>query len=693
MSQLPQITIEQPVASTNRERTRIWQEAARLGWFSLATLSLVILLSSLPGYGARISSGLPGHGPLVEPSTGYIYLQAVNSIASLVSAILSLSLSALLFRHRFENPAVAVVSIYLLLYGIIMTGPLENWGLYWLGTMDFAITVQTLLMATPTLALLLLFPNGKFIPSWTRWVLVASLPWNGLALLAPVFPYRTDDLAGLIVLAFFWIAMLCLGIYAQIYRYRHVSTRDERQQSKWVLLGFALWIGYLLISTYPYFYVTSLPEDTTMPWWSPLTELTWWLSLTIVPVTLTIAITRSRLWNINIVINRALVYGALTFATMALYVLVVGALGSLLNVGNSTFIAFLTTGLVAVLFQPLRERLQRGVNRLMYGERDDPVAVLRQLGAQLENTGSPRDALISITETVSRTLKLPYVAFELGQAGEVVAAYGLSRGNNLRLPLTYQSKPTGHLVVAPRSPGESFSTSDLQLLENITHQAGAAAHAAKMDVDLRLSRQRLVTAREEERRRLRRDLHDGLGPNLASMTLKLEAAHNLLRKDSAKAEQLINELIKQTQGTIQDIRTLVYELRPPALDELGLVGAIQGFIEKQDSARPQIDLDLPEPLPPLPAAFEVAVYRIVLEGLTNVLRHADAQQARAHISVQNDRLVVEIDDDGNGLPEDMVAGVGLASMRERAEELGGEFEVLPGRPGFHMRASLPLQKE
>jgi len=688
-----QSSLEQTAESSYLERSNGWLRAARVGWAFLAALSLGILLTSLPGYGVRISSGLPGHGPLVEPSTGYIYLQAINSIASLVSAILSLSLSALLFRHRFENPAVAVISIFLLLYGIIMTGPLENWGLYWLGTMDFAITVQTLLMATPTLALLLLFPNGKFIPGWTGWVLVASLPWNVLALLAPVFPYRADDLTDLLVLAFFWIAMLCLGIYAQIYRYRHVSTHDERQKTRWVLFGFALWIGYLLISTYPYFYVISLPEGTPMPWWSPLTELTWWLSLNIVPVTLAIAITRSRLWNIDIVINRALVYGALTFATMALYVLVVGALGSLLNVGNSTFIAFLTTGLVAVLFQPLRERLQRGVNRLMYGERDDPVSVLRQLGAQLERTGSPRDALISITETVSRTLKLPYVAFELGQAGEIVAAYGLSRGENLRLPLTYQSKPTGYLVVAPRSPGESFSSSDLQLLENITHQAGAAAHAAKMDVDLRLSRQRLVTAREEERRRLRRDLHDGLGPNLAGMTLKLEATRNLLRKDSAKAEQIINELIKQTQGTIQDIRTLVYELRPPALDELELVGAIQGFIEKQGSARPRIDLDLPEPLPPLPAAFEVAVYRIVLEGLTNVLRHADAQQARAHISVQNDQLVVEIDDDGNGLPEDMVAGVGLASMRERAEELGGEFTVLPGRPGFHIRASLPLQKE
>lgn len=225
---------------------------------------------------------------------------------------------------------------------------------------------------------------------------------------------------------------------------------------------------------------------------------------------MTIAVTRSRLWNIDVVINRTIVYGGVTAATMALYVLVVGTLGNLLQIGNSTFIAFLTTGLVAILFQPLRNRLQRGVNRMMYGERDNPVAVLSKLGDELEHTGSPEDALISITETVAQTLKLPYVAIELGKNSEIAASYGIPKPDVLRLPMLYQTETSGYLVVAQRSPGESFSSSEHQLLENIAQQAGAAAHAVKLTADLRLSRQNLVTAREEERCRIRQDLHDGL---------------------------------------------------------------------------------------------------------------------------------------------------------------------------------------
>jgi signal transduction histidine kinase len=664
----------------------------RVLWLALAGLTLVILLTSLPGYAARIASGVPGHGPAVEPSTTYAVFGVINSLASLSSAGLSFWLAFLLYRRKFENRAVTVAAFYLLLYCVLMTGPLEAWARYWLGSDRFVIDLQTILLGFPTVALLVFFPNGKLAPAWAGRLLAFSALWTLVPLIAPPI-LASDNLAGLMVLTLSWIVLLGVAFYALIVRYRRYSTPDERYQSKWFLYGFALWVGYMILSSFPFIYLTSLPPDAPQPWWSTFSELGWWLSMNIIPVTLVIAILRARLWDIDIVINRTLVYGALSLATMGLYVFVVGTFGSLLRVDDSKFIAFLATGLVAVLFQPIRARLQRSVNRLMYGERDDPVAVLTRLGEQLERTGSPEDALSDIVETVARALKLPYVAIEFGNQGGPAISYGLPRREVLRLPLSYQSQVSGYLIVAPRSPSEQLSSSDRQLLENFSHQAGAAAHAARLTADLRLSRQRLVTAREEERRRVRRDLHDGLGPSLASLTLKLDTARNLIKSDPSKVDLLLEDLKKQTQHAIRDIRELVYELRPPALDDFGLVGAIQHFIDSLTAMQPTIMFEVPELLPDLPAALEVAIYRISLEGLTNVIRHANANLAILRIFRKNDQLVVEISDDGVGMPQDTPSGVGLLSIQERCEELGGTFAILKPAQGAHIRASLPLIKE
>jgi signal transduction histidine kinase len=670
-----------------------WLRVARISWFILMVLAVAIFISALPGYLQSINSRALDHAPQGSQAFTTLFFPLTGSLASLASSALSLFLSGLLFRRKFENPAVAAVSFYLLGYGIIMTGPLEAWGGYWMGSSDFAINAQTLLMATPTVALFVLFPNGQFVPRWARWILIASLPWNLMAFIFPLFPYNGENTFSLAFQGIFWIALLGLGFYAQVVRYRQVSTLAERQQTKWVLFGFGLWIGYLILSSIPYFYLTSLPSGSAAPWWAPISELGWWLSLSIIPVTLTLAITRSRLWNIDIVINRTLVYGILTVATMGLYILVVGALGNLLHVGDNTFIAFLTTGLVAILFQPLRQRVQGWVNRWMYGERDDPVAVLSRLGETLERTGSPEDSLARITETVARALKLPYAAIQFETGKDPVASFGLPRPEVQTFPLVYQAETNGNLLVAPRAPGEPFSPSDLRLLENIAHQAGAAAHAARLTADLRHSRQSLITAREEERRRIRRDLHDGLGPNLASLTLRLDTLRNLLHRDPQRAEQLLEELKKQTQATIQDVRTLVYELRPPALDELGLVGAIRTFLDQHSASQPVLSLEVSSTLPPLPAAIEVAAYRIGMEGLNNLLRHAQASHGIVRLSQEPGYLLVEIHDDGVGAPPGYTAGIGLISMRERAEELGGSFEILSHQPGFHLRARLPFTQE
>jgi signal transduction histidine kinase len=332
----------------------------------------------------------------------------------------------------------------------------------------------------------------------------------------------------------------------------------------------------------------------------------------------------------------------------------------------------------------------------MYGDRDDPVTVIGELGRQLEHAAAPGESLATLVETIGRSLKLPYVAITTrdGDTEQTVAASGIAPSGLIRLPLIYQSQQVGELLVAPRAPGESFSVAERRLLDNIARQAGAAVYAAKLTDHLQRSREQLVLAREEERRRLQRDLHDGLGPQLAALSMQLDVARRLTAEDSPDAADLLGRLSADTQTAIADIRRLVYDLRPPALDQLGLVGAVREFAAGHgDGYGPRLMVDAPQSLPPLPAAVEVAAYRIVQEAVTNCLRHAEAHTCRILLHI-NGGLQVEVIDDGRGLPPAAVSGVGLASMQERAAELGGQchIESTPGG-GTQVVAIFPLPPE
>jgi signal transduction histidine kinase len=489
------------------------------------------------------------------------------------------------------------------------------------------------------------------------------------------------------------------------------------------------------------------------------------LALVALPVAASIAILRYRLYDIDLLINRTLVCGLLTASVIACYVLVVGALGALFRTGAGTGgsgpIALVATALIAVLFQPLRQRVQRGVNRLLYGQRDEPYAVLARLGRQLEATLAPESVLPAVAETVAQALKLPCAAIALEHDGALAlaAANGVppaalsTRGalgappsseapgadgsgdTLLRLPLAYQHERIGELRCAPRAPGEALSAADRRLLTDLARQVGVAAYAVRLTADLQRSREQLVAAREEERRRLRRDLHDGLGPALAAQRLKVGAARALLARDPAAADRLLAALEADLDAALADIRRLVYNLRPPALDELGLVGALErvatDYSAGQGRAKTsgtvavdglRISLEAPASMPPLPAAVEVAAYRIVQEALANVARHAYARtcavrltldgapQPAADVAAAGPKrgpephlnpqpalpswLEVAITDDGVGLPTvaaERHAGVGLASMRERAAELGGTVLVEPlPAGGTRVLARLPL---
>jgi signal transduction histidine kinase len=490
---------------------------------------------------------------------------------------------------------------------------------------------------------------------------------------------------------------------------------DKRQQLKWFLFAAVpatVCLNLILFHSMVDVYTVNFTFNEV--WILPWDAFNYILyvavfALLVVPVFTYIAILRYHLYDIDVVINRTLVYGALTACVAGIYVLAVGGLGVLFEAQGNLGVSLLATGVVAVLFQPLRGRLQRGVNRMMYGERDDPYAVISRLGRRLEATLAPESVLPTIAETIAQALKLPYTAILLkeGEGFRSAAAHGSPTGEPEALPLMYQREEIGRLVLSPRAPGEEFSSADRSLLEDLARQAEVAVHAIRLTSELQRSRERLVTTREEERRRLRRDLHDGIGPTLTGLALQLNAVRKLVGSKPGDAEKTLARLEQRTEDTLAEMRRLIYGLRPPALDDLGLIPSIRQQAQSQGMAdlptstktnkrwenRPLFSVEVPEELPPLPAAVEVACYRIAQEAMTNVARHAQAKSCHVRLSVDRGAgmLEVEITDDGVGIPGNRAAGVGLSSMRERAEELGGTLAVEPGpQGGTRVLARLPL---
>ncbi len=546
-----------------------------------------------------------------------------------------------------------------------------------------------------------LFPNGRFVPSWTRWLAVAILPlyllWNYAS--GPWAPLNWPAWVILPLNGLIWLSWLL----SQVYRYRRVSVPVERQQTKWIVFAIVAIIAtdillYFVIGSFVPGYVfgsESQASPQAFTYSLIVTAIDGAISV-LLPVALAFSIMRYRLWDLDLVINRVLVYGGLTVLVAGAYVLVVGGLGALFEASGNILISLAATAVVAVLFQPLRGRLQRGVNRLMYGERDDPYAVLSRLGQKLEAALTPDSVLPTLVETIAQALKLPYVAILLrdGSTVEVAAVCGSPTVRPLMLPITYQHQLVGELHVASRAPDEPFTAAEVRLLEDIAVQIGVAIRHVRLTADLQRSREQLVGAREEERRRLRRDLHDGLGPKLAGQTLKLEAALDALDGETDTARTLLQETVSESQTIITEIRRLVYGLRPPALDQLGLLEAIRELAAHYRVAGLQVIVSAPETLPPLPAAVEVAAYRIIQEALTNVARHAQARTCTVSLVLSRE-LQVEIVDDGRGLPPEMRAGVGLTSMRERAEEIGGSctVEVVAEAGGTRVTARLPISRQ
>ncbi|MET7427146.1 ATP-binding protein [Dactylosporangium sp. NPDC005555] len=456
----------------------------------------------------------------------------------------------------------------------------------------------------------------------------------------------------------------------------YIRNRDpgDRQRMRWQLYTFGFGVA-------AYLGLGRIPE------WLAGAPLLGWDVLTLFflpcPLALGAAVLRYRLFDIQVILRRSLVYGLLSAVIVVAYVGIVTALRPLLGAQ----VPLAAVAIIAVAVVPAATRLRSVVSRLLYGDRDDPYEVLRQLSATLSSSASPTAVLEHAVHTLRRTLRLSYAAIEI--AGLPGVAVGTPSGPPVDIALVHHGEHHGRLRLDPGPLREPFGPDDQRLLDGLARQVGVIAHQLRLSERLQRSLERTVTALEEERRRIRRDIHDGLGPTLASVTLRLRLARQFLHHDPATADAMFAGLIETHEHALRDVRRLIDGLRPPILDQLGLTAAL-----REQAARlggtVTITVQTTPDVEHLPAAVEVAAYHVVSEALTNVIRHAQASHCRIRL-FRAEGLTIEISDDGCGLPEVYRAGVGLRSIRERCAELGGTADIHTAEPsGTIVTAYLPL---
>lgn len=418
--------------------------------------------------------------------------------------------------------------------------------------------------------------------------------------------------------------------------------------------------------------------------WGPLIQL---LAMPLIPITVVLVVLRHRMYGLEIFVRRAVVLAGLTVLVVGGYVLVVEAAAALLHRHAGLAESVLATGVVALAFQPARVWLQRLVARRLYGERDTPLQAVTDVGQALVIAADPLTALGNGVERLRVALRSPWAQIT-GPAGPMASAgrEPASPGASYSVELRHLDQACGQLTVAQRGPREPFVGRDLDLLDRLVAPL-AAAVAAQLTLDeIRLSRERAVVAREEERRRVRRELHDGVGPLLAALTLHLDVL-SLRGPPDGKDTELLARARAIGAETVQALRGVIDDLEPAAVDDLGLTGALTELAASFTVADQVVVTVAAGELAGLSAAAELAAYRICAEAITNAVRHGSPREVRVELTCDPSGLRVDVVDDGTGFVG--APGFGLTSMRERAAELGGTIEVRSGPGGTRVAAHLP----
>jgi signal transduction histidine kinase len=655
-----------------------------------------------------------------------VNLNAVT-VPHLVAALSAATIGAVLASRRPRHPVGWLLLVLgLSVIALRLANAYTNYGLparpgslAWSGSLaplyvhayQYVQAYQSVGLVLPAVCLgfiLLLTPTGSLpSPRWRWWAWVtAAAPVVALVTLA-LLPFEpqpfewwiTNPLAISVLEGplrvlnrLTWIIgglAILVAAGSLVARFRQ-ARGVQRQQLRWVVFAGTL-TGMTMLAT-----VATILVMVAGIAIAPPILLGWLIAVgvALLPAAIGVAILRYRLYDLDYLISRTVVYGLLTAGGVAVYVAVVKLAERLLREGVGLGGSLLATAVIAVGFAPARDRLQRWVDRRLYGQRHDPVQAMVRLGERLRDApgGAPGgDVLAGVLQAVCEALRLP--AASLRVAGVAVASFGRPSRASESIPLEHEGQQVGALLVGLRAGEPALGVSDRQVLEVLAAPVAVALHAVLLSQELQRSRERLVAAREEERRRLRRDLHDGLGPTLTAVTLKADAARSLLASAPDRADALLAELRGDAKQAIGDLRRVVYDLRPAALDELGLLGALGEQVDRFGRQGLSVTLQTPPTLPVLPAAVEVAAYRVITEALANVARHAHAHQVAITMAIDGD-LCLGVHDDGtistaNG--GGWRPGTGLQSMAERAAEVGGTLQAGPTPTGGRVQASLPLE--
>ncbi|WP_457254568.1 sensor histidine kinase [Pedococcus sp. P5_B7] len=558
-----------------------------------------------------------------------------------------------------------------------------------------------LLVALPLV--LVLYPTGR-LPSG-RWRLVAlaalvmsvtlpmslilapdhviydgRLPDEVVRLLPQISLPLSDGGAAVIVRVGQVLTLLAMPLAAATVFARHSrSTGVERTQLRWLLWAAIVCLlagGVMLLDVN-----------------GPVGFGALVLALVATSVSVVIGVVRPETGDIDALVGGTLVYGAIAALFVLLDLGVVAAAAALLG---DRFQERQVTVLVLVLavaaYGPLRSWLTAQVRRRVLGRRGERYEVVSALAERLEESGGLEEQLPALAASVAEAFRVSFVRVEvLGPAGQGLAAtHGTEPSASRSFPISYRGERIGSIELPDGGIRGMLSRRDQVLLVDVVRQAAIAVRSSLLARELQESREQLVLSREEDRRRIRRDLHDGLGPVLGGVAMRLDAAGNAVDSDPATAHRLVVQSRAEITEALADVRRLVHGLRPPALDDLGLLAAVEQQADRTRAAGLEVSVRADD-VAALPAAVEVAAYRIVSEALANVARHAHASSCTVTLATGRADLAVEVRDDGRGIAPDVVAGVGLRSLRERAEELGGRYEVVcPPGGGTTVRAWLPV---